>query len=178
MHSQRLLFLVLNVIGGAAVLGSYARGISTHPNAGVALWGHVPAALRPLYTVSMFTATAGYLALAYFLFFCVDAAEARVGAAGYGAFNLIVSVILVPSALWMGLTFAYLANPTPLGWAAVRGVLLLAGLGALALLALLARLRPITSPLAHWIAIAGAVAFAFQTAVLDALVWPAYFRGE
>src|SRR6185436_3722223 len=30
----------------------------------------------------------------------------------------------------------------------------------------------------HRIAIAGAIAFAFQTAVLDAVVWPAYFRGE
>jgi hypothetical protein len=177
MHPQRRLFLVLNLVGGVAVLGSYAHGIMTHPSPGAALWGSVPVAIQPLYTVSMFTAAAGYLALAYFLFFHVDPNTAKVGASGYGIFNLIVATILAPSALWMGLTFAYVASPTPLGWAAVHGVLLLVGLGAIAMIVGLARLRPVTSPLAHRIAIAGAVAFAFQTAVLDALVWPAYFRG-
>ena len=39
--------LVLNVVGGAAVLGSYAWGIASHDNPGAALWGAVPEALRP-----------------------------------------------------------------------------------------------------------------------------------
>ena len=178
MHSQRLIFLVLNLIGGVAVLGSYARGITTHPSPGETLWGHVPVAIKPLYTVSMLAATAGYLALIYFLFFLVDPLTARVGVWGYGTFNLIVGVILAPSSLWIGLTFAYVANPSPLRWAAVRGVLSLVGLGSVAMIGALMSLRPITSPLAHKIAIAGAVAFALQTAVLDGLVWPAYFRGK
>jgi hypothetical protein len=59
----------------------------------------------------------------------------------------------------------------------VRGVLVLAGLGAVAMIAALWRVSPVISARARRIALAGALAFAFQTAVLDALVWPAYFRG-
>jgi hypothetical protein len=177
MHPQRRLFLVLNVLGGAAVLGSYAQGIATHERPGAALWGGVPAAILPLYNGSMLTATVGYLLFAWFLFFRVDAATARVGRWGFGAFNAILALILAPSALWMGLTFTYLAHPSTLGWLAVRAVLALAGLGGLAMIAALARVSPVISGRARRIALAGALAFAFQTAVLDALVWPAYFRG-
>jgi hypothetical protein len=56
-------------------------------------------------------------------------------------------------------------------------VLVLAGLGAVAMIAALWRVSPVISARARRIALAGALAFAFQTAVLDALVWPAYFRG-
>lgn len=65
----------------------------------------------------------------------------------------------------------------PLRCAAVRGVLFFVGLGALGMILGLSLPRPVASPRARWIAIVGAVAFAFQTAVVNAIAWPAYFRG-
>ncbi|MFO0763155.1 MAG: hypothetical protein U0359_42350 [Byssovorax sp.] len=177
MHPQRRLFLILNLVGGPAVLGSYAHAITTHAEPGRALWGSVPAAIIPLYNVSMLTAAAGYLAFAYHLFFGVDAAQARISRWGFGLINLLSALILAPSALWIGLTFAYLDHPSALSWAAVRVVLFLVGIGALGMIVALVQLRPEGSPRGRRIAIAGAIAFAFQTAVLDALVWPAFFRG-
>jgi uncharacterized membrane protein len=59
---------------------------------------------------------------------------------------------------------------------AIRIVLAVVGLGSLALLAALLSLRTGGSSHAYWLAVAGSAAFCFQTAVLDALVWPAFFR--
>ena len=76
----RASLLLLNVLGGLAVLGSYALGLSTHPGMGDAVWGGVPQELRPLYTVNMLLATAGYFAFSHFVFFRLDPRRTRIGA--------------------------------------------------------------------------------------------------
>ena len=167
---------VLNVVGGIAVIGSYAHGFATHPDAGGALWGGVPPALRPIYTLSMLLAAAGYFLFTSFLLFRVDPDRARVGGRfGYGWFNLLYALMLFPSALWMPLTFAMLAAPSPALWAAIRLVLALVGLGSLGLLAALVGITPRQPRVAHRLAVVGAIFFSVQTALLDALVWPAFF---
>ena len=60
-------------------------------------------------------------------------------------------------------------------WGAIRGVLALVGIGSLGLVVAIASAGPAQSPVARGVAVAGALAFSLQTAVLDALVWPAYF---
>ncbi len=167
--------LWINVLGGVAVLGSYVWGIATHPDPG-AVWGGVPESLKPLYTVSMLTAAVGYFFFSGFLLFGVDAERARfAGRQRFGLVNALYLLILVPSALWMPLTFAMLATPSPALWAAIRVVLALVGLGSVGLLIVVATVRPRTPVVAHVLAVVGLVAFVVQTAVLDALVWPAYF---
>ena len=54
---------------GIAVLGSYAYCLTNHPGPNGDFWGGVPDALRPVYTVNMFLAAAGYLAFTFFLMF-------------------------------------------------------------------------------------------------------------
>jgi hypothetical protein len=176
LRPARRSLLLINLLGGIAVLGSYAHGLLTHPGSGGQVWGGVPEALRPLYTVSMLLAAAGYFAFSFFVFFRLDPERTRVGGRfGFGAFHAIYALILLPSALWMPLTFAMIESPGPLLWAAIRGVLALVGVGSLALVAAVSSARPADAPLARGAAVAGALAFAFQTAVLDALVWPAFF---
>ena len=178
MHPLRALLLAINVVGGIAVLGSYALGIRSHAEAGVLLWGGVPESLRPLYTTSMITATVGYLAFTGYLFFLVDPDAARVGPFGYRLLLLLYVLVLLPSALWMPLTFRFLdggATSESL-WLAVRGVLALVGLGAAAMIAALATLQG--APGGRWriVALIGAVAFSIQTSLLDGIIWPAFFR--
>ena len=168
MPAEKRTMLVLNVVGGIAVLGSYAWGIATHPgNAGV-VWGGVPESLKPLYTASMVSAALGYFLFSGFLLFAVDPARLRTT-------NLMYALILGPSALWMPLTFRMLETPAFGLWIAIRVVLALVGFGSVGVLVALMAMGPGTSRWAHRLAILGALAFCIQTALLDAIVWPAYF---
>jgi hypothetical protein len=171
----RLALAALNGVGGLAVLASYAVGLS-RPGASEALWGGVPDALRPLYTVSMGLAAAGYFPMTGAVLFGLDAARTRVaGRLGYGSFLLAYALILAPSALWLPLTLQMVETPSPALWAAIRGVLALVAVGSLGVLAGLVSARPAPPPRLRALALAGALAFCFQTAVLDAVVWPACF---
>lgn len=164
----------INLIGGALVLASYAYCFAAYPGPVSDFWGGVPEPLRPVYAASMVLAAAGYFAFTFFLLFRWRTAH-RVGRIGTRTFNALYAAILFPSALWMPLTFAMLESPHDALWGAIRLVLFAVGIGSLGLLAGLVRVRPLTPSLAHQLAVAGSAAFSFQTAILDALVWPAYF---
>ncbi len=175
MQGIQLGLLGVTVVGGAAVLGSYAHGLRTHASPAEALWGGVPRRLRPAYGISMLAAASGFFGFLVHLLLFVE--PARVGLpGGYGAYLVLFTLILLPSALWMPLTFRYRARPSAGRWAAVRAALTLAGLGSLGLLAALVLERP--APVtASWIAaLIGASLFSIQTAFLDALLWPALYR--
>jgi hypothetical protein len=163
--------LALNLVGGAAVLASYALGLRALP--GDLLWGGVPAGMRPLYSANMLLAAAGYFLFTPYVLFRLDPETTRVaGRFGYRAFHLLYALVLLPSALWLPLTAHALAQPGPAAWAAVRIALALVALGSLGLLAALLAL-PAGAPRGRHLAVAGLVPFCLQTAVLDALVWPA-----
>ena len=176
LHPQRHALVGLNVLGGLAVLGSYAYELTAHAGTSEALWGAVPDALRPFYTISMVMAAIGYFPLTLFLFFGVDPDRTRIGGRfGYGVLVVLYALILVPSALWMPLTFAMVEQPGAALWVAIRLVLALVALGSAGLLGALVTLTPPGSGGAYWLAVGGAVAFCVQTVLLDALVWPAFF---
>ena len=176
MHPERRLFAAINVVGGVAVAGSYAHGILTHPATRREVWGGVPDCMRPFYVVSMLLAAVGYFAFTGFVWVHTAPERVRIaGRFGFGVLNALYVCILAPSALWMPLTFAMLESPGPGLWAAIRLVLAAVGLGSLGLLVALLTLRPREPAWAHALAALGCAAFSVQTALLDALLWPAYF---
>jgi len=165
------------VAGGALVIASYIHGFLTHPSTRSNAWGGVPAKLKPLYVTSMMLAALGYFAFAYFILFSLNPAEVLIADRfGFVVFFAIFAVILVPSALWMPLTFAMLARPGKGLWLAVRLTLALVGLASIALLVTLLTLNTREPAIAYRAAVGGAAAFCLQTAVLDMLVWPAFFK--
>jgi hypothetical protein len=175
MHPKRRALLWINLLGGVAVIGSYAQGFLAHPELAPGLWGDVPETVRPLYTVSMLLAAAGYFAFTLPVAFRLDPDRIRVAGAGYEIFAGLYLLILVPSALWMPLTFQMLAQPGVALWWSIRLVLFLVGGGSVGLILALALAKPWPSTGLRRLALVGAVAFAFQTAVLDAALWPAWF---
>lgn len=175
MHPTKVRMAVITVLGGVAVLGSYVDGFVRYPAAVSAMWGGVPEPLRPLYTAWMFVAAAGFFAYASYLFLAVDPVRARVGRLGFDVFNALYVAILAPSALWMPLTRVMVERPGPAVWWAIRIDLWLVAVASLGLIAALLALTPRASRGWHRLAVAGACAFAFQTALLDAVVWPIYF---
>jgi hypothetical protein len=170
MISQRRALALINLFGGIAVLGSYAYYLISYPPQAGDLWGGVPDGLRPVYTVNMFLAAAGC-----FFFLMYRLKPTNTGSTRLGLGNALYALILIPSALWMPLTFAMLEAPSDGLWWAIRLTLAAVGIGSLGLLAGLLAVRPSPPSLAHKLAVVGSLAFSFQTAILDATVWPAFF---
>jgi hypothetical protein len=176
MHSQQIVLAAINVVGGILVIGSYVQGIRTHPGTRDDAWGHVPIGLMPLYKVSMLLAAAGYFLFTYFVLFRLQPEDVGLANAfGYWLFILLYALILFPSALWMPLTFRMLEHPSRGLWWAVRVTLAVVGLASLGLLGTVLVLEHNEPTALYWLAIAGCVFFCIQTALLDAVVWPAYF---
>jgi len=176
MHTQQIALGLINLIGGSLVLASYIYGISAHPDNRANAWGGVPSAIKPLYTVSMLLAAAGYFAFTYLILFRLDPDEVIIANTfNFQLFHVVYALILFPSAMWMPLTFSMLEHPRSSLWWAIRATLTIVGLASLGLLASLVLLKPIESTFLHWLAVAGSAAFCIQTALLDALVWPAFF---
>jgi len=176
MHRQKLALLAIILVGGTAVMVSYIYPIMTHPQYVEPAWGGVTPEIRRFYAPSMLLAASGYFFFTYFLLFRLDAEQARVaGRFGFWVFNVLYAAILVGSALYMPLTFAFVAQPSMPLWWVIRLVLAVVGLASLGLLAALLALQPREPAWAYWLAVAGTIAFSFQTAVLDMLVWPALY---
>lgn len=174
MHPKRFQLIALQLLGGPLVLGSYAWGFLANSAAMGALWGGVPEAARPLYTVNMFLAAAGYLLFAHTITFRLDLKTSRIaGRDGFRWFATCLALVLFPSAAWLPLTAVMLENPSTGLWWLIRIDLALVALGSLGIAVGLALPRP--APRGRALALVGALPFCFQTAILDALVWPAYF---
>jgi len=175
MAAEKRNLLIVNLLGGMGVLGSYAYCLASNPATRSQLWGNVPESLRPAYTASMLLAAVGYFAFTYFVLLRVDT-RVRIGdSLGYRAFPWIYAGILAPSALWMPLTFLMFEEPGWALWIAIRVVLGLVGVSSLALIWAIASVKPADPLWARGLALLGALAFAVQTALLDALVWTHYF---
>jgi len=176
IHPRKRFWIGLVVLAGACVPLSYAHGLLTHADLRGGLWGGVPEALQPLYTVSMLLAAAGFFLFTGFILLRVDPGRRVAGGkVGFGVFPLLYAMILVPSALWIYLTFAHMQNPSTWLWWVVRVDLFLVGLGSAGLFPALVAFRPEKAGVFFILALAGVVCFTWQTGVLDALVWPHYF---
>jgi len=175
VHPKKKTWLAINAVGGAAVLGSYVHGLLTHPETRNALWGSMPEELKAVYGVTMWLAAGGYFLFSYYFLIRTDADELRFGRLGFGLLNALYALIMVTSALWMPLTFAYFERPTSAAWLLVRADLLLAGLGSIGLMIALFTMKPRAEGLAAVLALLGLLLFSLQTAFLDPLVWPEFF---
>jgi len=177
MGTQQIVLLVINIVGGAAVIGSYIFGLNTQSGGANVLWGGVPANIRPVYTVSMVLSALGYFAFLYYIFFRLTPSEVSIaGVSGFTLFYVIFLLILIPSAFWMPLTNLYVNNPSMGIWIWVRTVLTIVGLASIALLWALLTLQGKVPGTSHWLAIVGSGYFAFHTSILDAIVWAALFK--
>lgn len=163
-------FVVLNVVGGLGVLASYAYGFARLGDDAGRAWGDIPGYLKPWYIRSMFLAAAGYFPMTAFVLLH-ESTRRRMW-----LFELLYAGILVGSAAWMPLTAMMIENPGELLWWLIRLDLAAVGGCSLGVLAVLVAGGPRVRTLPWALAVAGAAAFCVQTTLLDAIVWPAYFR--
>ena len=177
MAAQQIVLLIINLIGGIAVIGSYIFGLSAQTGGANVLWGGIPENIRPLYGISMILSALGYFAFLYFILFRLTPAEVSIARLfGFSLFYAIFILILLPSAFWMPLTNVYVGNPTTSMWVGIRTVLAIVGLASIALVWALLSLQTKVPGITYWLAVAGSGYFAFHTAILDAIVWAALFK--
>jgi hypothetical protein len=168
--------LGINVLGGMAVISSYALGFLTNPTDSGSLWGGIPDSMKPFYVTSMFMAAVGYVLYTNFLLLFANPKAIRVARRfGFSIFNMIYVLILFLSALWMPLTFKMIVTPNPLLWIAIRLILWCIGLFSLILVIALLCLRPRKPAIAYWLAVVGSIIFFVQTGILDAIIWVIHF---
>ena len=180
MDTQKLILLLVNVVGGVAVIGrSTYLGLAESQGRRI-LSGVGSRRECGRYTPSpMVLSAIGYLAVLYFIFFRLVPSEVIIGGRfGFTLFYPIFLLILIPSALWMPLTNHYASDPGTAVWIAVRTVLFIVGLASIALAWAFFALKPNDRGTAYWLAVAGSTYFAFHTFVLDAIVWAALFRRQ
>ncbi len=176
VHSKKMAWIWINVLGGAAVIGSYIYGFLAYPNAAEGLWGGVPAGFRPYYSVGMVLAAVGYLVVSFFLL-RLDESETRISNRfGFGIFNVLYLIILIPSAFWMPLTLLAMGKASPVWTGLVKVDLAFVAGGSLGLLYAILNSWPRRSAASHLIAVLSCVGFCFQTVILDAIVWSFFFR--
>jgi hypothetical protein len=176
MHPEKRLFVLINIFGGIAVLGSYVLGFLARADAGTILWGGVPQSLRPFYTINMFLAAAGYFAFSIFILSLNPEKTKVFRRSGFGMFNTLFAAILISSALWMPLTLLAVEQATPLWSWLVTIDLALVALASLGLLFALLTVQPRQSAWLHRFAVLGSIFFCIQTVILDAIVWVSYFQ--
>ena len=162
---NRLLFAIVQVVGGLSVLGSYAHGAVTHPDTVERLWGTIPEVLWTPYSLCMPPAAVGYLVATWMLWRRSPNAE------GYRRTMAWYAGFLVTSAVWMPLCFAALDHQRASLLPVIQIDLALAGGFALAVAweihkSDLSRRR---------LALAAWAFLCWQCVVLDALVWPRFF---
>ena len=177
MTSPQVMLLIVMLMGGVGVIGSYAQGFIAHPGSVNVLWGKISGPFRSVYTVSMLLSALGYFAFAYFLLFRIVPSEAKVtGTLGFDVFFVAITGMLLFSSLWMPFTYSYVEKPNPGTWAAIRIVLFMVGLSSCTLAWALLSLDSKQPSVPYWFAVVGSVYFAFHTTVLDAFIWPVLYR--
>jgi hypothetical protein len=175
MKTSKLGLLIINLVGGAAVICSYIWGFLSNPGGVEAFWGGVPAVIRTAITINMLLAATGYLVIFLILLLRVPSTT-TVGKLPFWTFHVIYLVILIPSAMWMPLTKAVIQHYTPVGWFSVVLVLALTALAGIAMLIALLSLRPALAARQKILAVIGSTFFILQTTVLDAILWTLFFR--
>jgi hypothetical protein len=171
MPIQKIIILIINIIGGIAVIGSYVLGLKSGVRGVNALWGGTPPGVRPIYTTSMFLSALGYFAFIYFILF-----KLNITSLNFSIFYVIFLVMLGASAFWMPLCNLFLANPNSSLWIVIRMVLAVVGISSFALVLVLINLHTKETSLAYWLAVLGSIYFAFHTVILDMILWPIFFK--
>lgn len=175
--SGTITFLIINMIGGTAVLGGYLVCLYVFPSQREALWGGVQNGWQSVFTVSMIIAAAGYLAFSYGILFKSSPEEfsSRLLDTKH-AISILCMIFLISAAIWMPATIAYLKTSNSIWW-----ILSVISLWITAISLFTTTFIVITHPLAipsifyRGLTIAGISYITFHCLVLDAIIWVSRF---
>ena len=164
--------LIINFIGGIAVLGGYVVALINHPHTRNDLWGGVPESLRPWITSFMFVSAFGYCTAMYYLVF-KDGMQLDFlrGKVSENFFLGVVIIFLVSASMWIHTTFAYMHSPSKLLWSFVQAELWITGLSIFFLFFIILTASGVKNHYLHFASLVGLGAITFHCLFLDAFLW-------
>ena len=175
-NGYKYIFYTINILGGISVLSTYAHGLISHVELREHLWGGITESIRPFYTINMLLATAGYF---FFTSYVINKMfrikNDQFNKIDFVIINILYAGIIIPSALWMPMTFQILTDSSDLLWIGIRIILLIVGLSSSGLILFFFFSRIRTNDWHYFAGVMGLIPFWIQTMILDALVWPYYF---
>ena len=174
---QKILLIFINIIFGSLVLLSYYKGVNREPELSLKLWGGVPKVLQPYIVASMFISAIGYFFFTANFLLNVNPAEAIfLGKFNYWSLCVVYLFILIPSALWIELSFSYIKNGDINTWYYIVSVLYCVGIFSVILLLFTVDTYVDNNSKLYLPSIIGAAFFAFHTLFLDGLIWTFFFH--
>lgn len=176
MNINQKIFLAILVIGGILVLASYVIGLKAGKSADI-LWGGTPKNIRGVYTIAMIISALSFMITSIFIFLSMKNLNIVLPySLNINIFNILYSVLLICSMLWIPLVNIMVTNPSVLLWLAIRVILILVGLAALAILILLIKMTPRPTGILYYSSVIGMGIFFIHTGILDGLLWPYFWN--
>ena len=174
---QKIILLLINIIFGSLVLFSYYNGVTKNPDLSLKLWGGVPEVLRPYIIVSMFISAIGYFFFTYNFLVNINLQNTKF----FNYFpswnlHLIYLLILIPSSIWIDLTFKYLQSGSTLDWGYVVSVLYCVGLASILLFLFIIDSGNSNKQFIYIASFIGGCFFVFHTLFLDGILWISFFH--
>ena len=173
--SNAQIFMLVNIVGGAAVLGSYLLGLISYPNSRVDLWGGIEGIWRTIFVISMLFAAVGYLFFCYTI--TISNGENTSSFLGNHTFSILATLFLLSASIWMPATLQYIETKFDLWW--IVSVISL-WITAASLLGLTLAFRFIELPsigsVQTYLSLAGLFWISFHCLFFDAIIWVAKFH--
>ena len=163
-------FFILTIILGLIGVGiSYNLGMSNMPNGLNDLWGETPDQIKPIYFLTTSLAFIGFAFAFFFLVFKTDLFN-------YYPLSRSAIIILVASMLWLPYTSEMVNSPSSFTWIKIRISLLLVALGSWFFMRRVWLTDSSENQIWKKLALVGSAIFFFHTLIMDALLWPIFFR--
>tara|TARA_B110000014_G_C19553343_1_gene295610 strand:- start:6 stop:386 length:381 start_codon:yes stop_codon:yes gene_type:complete len=124
----------------------------------------------------MFLAAGGYFFFTAYILICINIDTVKLfGKYGFWLINILYAGIIIPSTIWIYLTFAMINNPSPILWLFIRVVLFTVGFSSMILLFSFFMSNFERHGWLYIASIIGLFFFCIQTMLLDGIIWPYYF---
>ena len=174
---QKIVLILINIIFGSLVLLSYYKGVNREPELSLKLWGGVPKVLQPYIVASMFISALGYFFFTANFLLNINPEEAKfLGKFNYWSLCLVYLFILIPSALWIELSFAYMKSGDINTWYYTVSTLYCVAIFSVVLLLFTVDTYVDNGSKLYLPSVLGVSLFTFHTLFLDGLIWTFFFH--
>ena len=169
IKKRNILFLLVNLILGFAVILSYIWGLVYYPEYGSALWGKIETNNIPYIIFSMLLAAVGYFVFSFY--FLNYKKFQTFNTLEYLYILSLYIVILFFSALWMPLSIGFINTNNNFFLILDLVSLYLVGISSLLLTIFLIQDKSLRRKLIWKLSVLGGFQFTFHTLIIDAIYW-------